>query len=210
MGCFLCSFKTFYLKQFSDFQFLFPRTAMATGVTVNWSHVFITRLDFVWRVIIARRYREYRFWRADDARETLFTHDQACISPFSKLNTTTSIFWKTWRDFCQNLLIHRRWKDSYRILWRSSKISVTFNNTKNLIPLKSGYCYYENKSYGYIFLRSCKSKVLQKTSGLDNISLWSGNDPVKSVLQDQMCYKEQITVELVRFWESLTKILKRS
>ena len=64
---------------------------MATGVTVNWSHVFTAQLDSVWRVKIARRYREYRCWRADDALET-FTHDQACISPFSKLNTTTSIF----------------------------------------------------------------------------------------------------------------------
>lgn len=46
---------------------------MATSVTVNLIDIFIAPLDPEWYVIIARRYREYKFWCADDAGEVFLS-----------------------------------------------------------------------------------------------------------------------------------------
>ena len=49
----------------------FQNISVVTSVTVNMIRIFIARLDPVWRPIIARHYREYRFCVVD-VREAFY------------------------------------------------------------------------------------------------------------------------------------------
>ena len=67
---------------------------MATSVSVNLIHIFVARLNPVWYVITVRRYREYRFWRTDDAREA-FTQYFKNLKRFSQnLEVTNTLLIK--------------------------------------------------------------------------------------------------------------------
>ena len=72
---------------------------------------FISRLDPVWCEIIARHYREYRFWRGFDAREAFYSWPGFLFENFRK--TSVTFLWKWSYMLCSKCSRLSKLNDSF-------------------------------------------------------------------------------------------------